>query len=150
MKISLVNGGMEGPTKLNAFDNALIAAGIGDQNIVKVSSMLNANTEIVDLPSFKPGEIIYCVLSSVCSDNPGDKLFASVYVAIGEELGCVVEKRGINLNVGRALKELDEMVSYMMKVRGVEIKYKHLEYNEHTVENIGSAVASVVYIKEGE
>jgi arginine decarboxylase len=134
---------------LNAFDNALIIAGIGDQNIVHVSSMLDAKTEIIDLPTFKPGQIIHCVLSSVCSDNPGDKLFASVCVAIGEKLGCAVEKSGINLDIDESLKELDEMVSYMMKVRGVEIKHKQFEYSEHIVENIGSALASVVYVENG-
>jgi arginine decarboxylase len=141
---------MEGPTKLNAFDNALTVAGIGDQNIIKVSSMLNAKTQIVDLPTFKPGQMIHCVLSSLSSDNHGDKIFASVCVAIGDQLGCAVEKSGINLDIDKSLKELDEMVSYMMKVRGVEIKHKHVKYVEHIVEDIGSVVASVVYIEDDE
>ena len=39
MKIAIVSGKDEGPTKLNAFDNALSDAGIGDVNLIKVSSM---------------------------------------------------------------------------------------------------------------
>ncbi|MDR2623630.1 MAG: arginine decarboxylase, pyruvoyl-dependent [Methanobrevibacter sp.] len=147
MKISIVSGKKEGPTKLNAFDNALIEAGIGDQNLIKVSSMLDGKTEIVDLPVFKPGEMINCVLSSICSDEPGDKLFSSIGIAIGEELGCVVEKSGINLDTDESLKEVDEMVRYMMEVRGVEIKHLHIEYSEHIVQNIGSTVVSVVYVE---
>lgn len=46
MKIAIVCGKDEGPTKLNAFDNALSDAGIGDVNLIKVSSMLSGNTEI--------------------------------------------------------------------------------------------------------
>lgn len=38
MKIAIVSGKDEGPTRLNAFDNALTAAGIGDVNLIKVSS----------------------------------------------------------------------------------------------------------------
>ena len=37
MKIAIVSGKDEGPTRLNAFDNALTAAGIGDVNLIKVS-----------------------------------------------------------------------------------------------------------------
>ena len=71
MKIAIVSGKDEGPTRLNAFDNALTAAGIGDVNLIKVSSMLGKNTQVKDLPKLKPG-------------------------AIGEKLGCVVETTGTN------------------------------------------------------
>ena len=37
MRIAIVSGKDEGPTKLNAFDNALTDAGIGDVNLIKVS-----------------------------------------------------------------------------------------------------------------
>ncbi|NMB16013.1 MAG: pyruvoyl-dependent arginine decarboxylase, partial [Firmicutes bacterium] len=39
-KFTLVAGGSEGPTGLNAFDNALLAAGLGNLNLVRVSSIL--------------------------------------------------------------------------------------------------------------
>ena len=63
MKIAIVSGKDEGPTKLNAFDNALSDAGIGDVNLIKVSSMLAGNAEIVDLPTLKAGSMVNCVLS---------------------------------------------------------------------------------------
>ncbi len=40
MKVSITSGRAEGPTKLNAFDNALLDAKIGDVNLIKVSSIL--------------------------------------------------------------------------------------------------------------
>jgi len=91
MRIAIVSGKDEGPTKLNAFDNALSNAGIGDVNLIKVSSMLSGNAEICDLPKLKPGAMVNCVLSSITSDNPGDEITAVVAVAIGEKLGCVVD-----------------------------------------------------------
>ena len=96
MRIAIVSGKDEGPTKLNAFDNALSNAGIGDVNLIKVSSMLSGNTGICDLPKLKAGAMVNCVLSEITSDNPGDEITAVVGVAIGEELGCVVETSGIN------------------------------------------------------
>ena len=53
MKIAIVSGKAEGPTKLNAFDNALSGNSIGDVNLIKVSSMLGENTELEPLPKLK-------------------------------------------------------------------------------------------------
>lgn len=146
MKIAIVSGKDEGPTMLNAFDNALYDAGIGDVNLIKVSSMLEANTEVIPLTKLKPGSMVNCVLSEITSDNPGDIITAVVAVAIGEELGCVVETSGINENKEDLIKKAESMVKYMMEKRNVEIKELIVEEITHTVENIGSVIASVVYL----
>ncbi len=146
MRIAIVSGKDEGPTKLNAFDNALSNAGIGDVNLIKVSSMLSGNAEICDLPKLKPGAMVNCVLSSITSDNPGDEITAVVAVALGEELGCVVETSGINKNPNDLIREGEEMVRYMMEKRKVEIKDLIVEYSTTKVEKIASCIASVVYL----
>ena len=146
MKIAIVSGHDEGPTKLNAFDNALSNAGIGDVNLIKVSSMLAPNTEIFDLPKLKAGAMVNCVLSEITSDNPGDEIVAVIAVAIGEELGCVVETTGINKDNDEIINEAKDMVKYMMEKRDVEIKDLIVEYSTATVENIASTVSSVVYL----
>ena len=148
MKIAIVSGKDEGPTKLNAFDNALSKAGIGDVNLIKVSSMLAGNAKIQILPKLKAGAMVNCVLSEVTSDNPGDVITASVSLAIGEELGCVVEASGINKDVDEVIRESKEMVEYMMEKRGVEIKKLYTEVSTTTVEKIASAVAAVVYLND--
>lgn len=148
MKIAIVSGKDEGPTKLNAFDNALSDAGIGDVNLIKVSSMLSANTEITDLPSLKPGSMVNCVLSEITSDNPGDEITAVVAAAIGDELGCVVETKGINKKEDELIDEARFMVTYMMEKREVEIKELIVEKATATVKEIASVVASVVYLEE--
>ncbi len=146
MKIAIVSGKDEGPTMLNAFDNALYDAGIGDVNLIKVSSMLEANTEVIPLTKLKLGSMVNCVLSEITSDNPGDIITAVVAVAIGEELGCVVEASGINENKEDLIKKAESMVKYMMEKRNVEINELIVEEITHTVENIGSVIASVVYL----
>ena len=149
MRIAIVSGKDEGPTKLNAFDNALSNAGIGDVNLIKVSSMLSGNAEICDLPKLKPGSMVNCVLSSITSDNPSDIITVVVAVAIGEELGCVVETSGTNKDSNDLIKEAEEMVKYMMEKRKVEIKDLIVEYSTTQVKNIASCIASVVYLNEG-
>ena len=148
MKIAIVSGKDEGPTKLNAFDNALTDAGIGDVNLIKVSSMLAGNAEIVDLPTLKPGSMVNCVLSEITSDVPGEEITAVVALAIGEELGCVVETTGRNQKLEDLIDEAKFMVKYMMDTRGVEIKELIVEPSTTTVKNIASVIASVVYVKE--
>ncbi len=148
MKIAIVSGKDEGPTRLNAFDNALTDAGIGDVNLIKVSSMLGKNTQVKNLPKLKAGAMVNCVLSSVTSSKPGDTITAVVGIAIGEELGCVVETTGTNKDKQELIDEANFMVNYMMEKRGVEIKESIVEAVSTTVENIASVVASVVYLSD--
>ncbi|MBO5966453.1 MAG: arginine decarboxylase, pyruvoyl-dependent [Methanobrevibacter sp.] len=148
MRIAIVSGSSEGPTELNAFDNALYEAEIGDVNLIKVSSMLEANTKVEKLPKLKAGAMVNCVLSSLTSDNEGDELIACIAVAIGEELGCVVEANGTNQNPEDIKNEAIEMVKYMMDKRNVKIKELIVEEAHHTVKGIGSAIAAVIYITE--
>jgi arginine decarboxylase len=148
MKIAIVCGKDEGPTKLNAFDNALSDAGIGDVNLIKVSSMLAGNTEITDLGKLKAGSMVNCVLSEITSDTPGDEITAVVAVAIGNELGCVVETTGVNKEKQELIDEAEFMVKYMMEKREVEINELIVKEATTTVECIASVVASVVYLEE--
>lgn len=148
MKIAIVSGKDEGPTKLNAFDNALSDAGIGDVNLIKVSSMLAGDAEVNELPKLKAGSMVNCVLSEITSDNPGDVITAVIAVAIGNELGCVVETTGINKEESQLINEAQDMVKYMMDKRNVDMKDLIIESSTTTVKNIASVVASVVYLKD--
>ena len=148
MKIAIVSGKDEGPTKLNAFDNALSKAGIGDVNLIKVSSMLAGNAEIQDLPKLKAGAMVNCVLSEVTSDNPGDEITSVIAVATGEKLGCVVETNGINENADELIEEAKRMVTYMMDRRDVEIRDLIVECSTAKVEKIASAVSAVIYLND--
>ncbi len=147
MKVSITSGKAEGPTKLNAFDNALLDAGIGDVNLIKVSSIIPTGAEIVELPQFPAGKMVNTVLSYVSSDQKGDQLCAVIAVAISDELGCVVEHGGINQHPEKVKGEALDMVNSMMQVRGLEINDIIIEYQEHRVKNQGAAVAAVVYLE---
>lgn len=148
MKIAIVTGKDEGPTKLNAFDNALSDAGIGDVNLIKVSSMLSGSAEVHELPKLKAGTMVNCVLSEITSNNPGDEITAVIAVAIGKKLGCVVETTGINKNQNDLIDKAEFMVKYMMEKREVEIEELIVESSTTTVKDIASVVASVVYLND--
>lgn len=145
MKVSLTKGASEGPTKLNAFDNALLEAKIGNVNLIPVSSMLPPNTQVIEMPELEPGEMTNCVLSHIYSDNPGDEITAIIAFCQAKEMGCVVEAKGINRSQKELKDEAKFMAHYMMEKRGLEIiDYKEI-IQTHTVVEKASVVAALVY-----
>ncbi len=146
MKVSITSGKSEGPTRLNAFDNALLDAGIGDVNLIPVSSILPANTEIVELPHIKEGKMVNCVLSCAHSDQQGDLITAAVAVATSDDFGCVVEHSGLNQDPEKIKDEAESMVRYMMKVRDLSINEIIIVGESHRVKKEAVAVAAVVYL----
>ncbi len=147
MKIAITSGKSEGPSKLNAFDNALLDAGIGDVNLIKVSSIIPADSEFVELPFLKPGDMINCVLAHATSKQEGDIITAVIAVAISDDFGCVVEHSEINKDPEEVRKHAVFMVNEMMKIRNMEIKEIIIEEESHVVENQGSVVAAIVYLE---
>jgi arginine decarboxylase len=146
MKVSITSGRAEGPTKLNAFDNALLKAKIGDINLIKVSSILPEGTELVPVPKFLPGDMVNCVLAYTSSDVEGDLISAAVALATSDYFGCVVENTGINRDPEDVKNEAESMVRYMMDVRGLNINEIKIANESHIVKKQGAVVASVVYI----
>lgn len=145
MKVSLTKGASEGPTKLNAFDNALLEAEIGNVNLIPVSSMLPPDTEVIPMPKLQPGEMTNCVLAHQYSDNPGDKISAVIAFAQAEEMGCVIETTGINKSIKELEDEAKFMAEYMIEKRELEIiDYKSV-IQSHTVIDKASVVAALVY-----
>jgi arginine decarboxylase len=146
MKVSITSGRAEGPTKLNAFDNALLDANIGDVNLIKVSSILPSGTEVVPVPKFPAGDMVNCVLAYTSSDVEGDLITAVVVAATSDDFGCVVENTGVNGDPEDVKSEAEYMVQYMMDIRGLKIKEMLMADETHIVKKQGAVVAAVVYI----
>jgi arginine decarboxylase len=147
MKVSITSGRSEGPTRLNAFDNALLNAGIGDVNLITVSSILPKDTEIVKLPHITEGKMVNCVLACAHSDHPGDLITAAVAVATSDDFGCVVEHSGVNQDPDVIIGEAEIMVKYMMRVRGLTIREIIIAHESHKVKGEAVALAAVVYLE---
>lgn len=83
----LVHGASEGQTPLNAFDNALLEAGVGDTNLMRMSSILppgvsQAECSALDLPA---GGFIPLAYAHVQSSKPGEVIASAVAVGIPED-----------------------------------------------------------------
>ena len=147
MKVSITSGRSEGPSRLNAFDNALLDAGIGDVNLITVSSILPKDTQIVELPHIQEGKMVNCVLACAHSDQPGDLITAAVAVATSDDFGCVVEHSGVNQDPEKIKEEAETMVRYMMQVRNLTIREIIIVNESHKVKEEGVALAAVVYLE---
>lgn len=87
----LSSGCGEGEAELAALDAALLDAGVGDANLVTVSSVLPPGCDVVEPWEVGAGELLPCVLARDVGEG---RLEASVAAAVSDGLGMVAEATG--------------------------------------------------------
>lgn len=145
-------GHAEGGTILNAFDNALLAAGIGNINLVKVSSILPPEVPVVDLPKIKPGAIVPTAYAAMTSDVPGETIAAAVGYAVPDDPtrnGVIMEFHG-HATREEAERAVEAMLEEAFRVRGETIREMRVVAAEHTVERIGCALAAITLLADAD
>ncbi len=105
---AIVSGKGYSEYSLVAFDNALIDAGIGDYNLVKVSSILPANCQYeshIDIPH---GSIVYAAYATA-TVSEGQKMSLAVAVAVPSDVrenGVIFETLSESEDVERTVSEM--------------------------------------------
>ena len=149
-KVAATAGHAEGTTPLNAFDNALLAAGIGNINLVKISSIIPPDVDIVDLPRLKPGAIIPTAYAWMTGSVPGELISAAVGYALPEDrtrVGVIMEYHAKGTR-SEAERMIHQMLEEAFRVRGETIRERKVFAAEHRVARIGCAVAAVTLLSE--
>ena len=142
----LCAGHAEGFSPLNAFDQALLAAGVGDTNLVRMSSILPPSCQRVEPFTLPGGALVPVAYAEMKSSKPGDVISAAVAIAVAEnpELpGLIMEHHGVapEADVRAAVKE---MAAEGMHHRERAIADIICVGATHTVERHGAAFAGVV------
>lgn len=142
----LVSGNSEGFTLLNAFDGALLCAGIGDTNLVKMSSIVPPRCQLIHPVPLPPGALIPTAYASITSDVPGQVISSAVAVALPENPdypGLIMEysARGPKAEIEETVRQ---MAIEGMKLRGRVIKDLNSIAVEHRVKKVGATIAAVV------
>ncbi len=145
-KYFLVHGCAEGPSLLNAFDAALMNAGVGNTNLVRLSSILPPGCEEVAPLRLPQGALVPTAYASVTSDTPGQTITAAVAVALPEDAahcGLIMEYHD------RAPRETVEgrarqMAEDGMAFRGKRVREVRSVAAEHVVRRTGAAFAGVI------
>ena len=143
-------GHAEGGSTLNAFDNALLAAGIGNINLIRVSSIVPPDVEIVDLPKIKPGALIPTAYAAVTSQVPGQVIAAAVGYALPDDPakpGVIMEYHDV-ADRQTAERAIRRMLDEAFRVRAETIREMRIFAAEHTVERFGCAVAAVALLSD--
>ena len=143
-------GHAEGGSTLNAFDNALLAAGIGNINLIRVSSIVPPDVEIVDLPKIKPGALIPTAYAAVTSQVPGQVIAAAVGYALPDDPakpGVIMEYHDV-ADRRTAERTIRRMLDEAFRVRAETIREMRIFAAEHTVERFGCAVAAVALLSD--
>lgn len=145
-------GNAEGSTPLNAFDNALLAAGIGNINLVRVSSILPPGVEIVPLPRIKPGAIVPTAFASMTSEVPGEIIAAAVGWArpVDPAKNGVIMEFHDKATRDEAERMIVQMLEEAFRVRGEPIRDIEVFAVEHRVERTGCALAAVTLLGEDD
>lgn len=133
---------------LNAFDEALLNAGLSEQNIVSVSSVLPVGIRQVRLRELPMGAITFCVLAQQ-RGGEGETISAGIAYGFRDDgLGGYVAEGHMH-GTKKSLQEvLEWKMGEMAKMRG--IKFRRLEYKieelSTPMDHYGACLAAVVFM----
>lgn len=132
---------------LNAFDKALIKAGIGEQNLVSVSSVIPIGAEEVEPCEMSMGAITHCVLAQM-RGTEGETIAAGIaYARRKDGKGGYVAEGHIH-GSGESLREiLSCKMEEMAEIRNLEFEEIHFAIEELKIpmDNYGCCVAALVF-----
>lgn len=145
---ALVKGASEGRTRLNAFDNALLNAGVGDTNLMRMSSILppgaiQRDIEHIELPK---GGLIPLAYASIDSTTPGRFISSAIAVGIPEdetEPGVIMEFED-HSKLDNVEAIVRQMIIDAFDYRNRALKEIKSIGIEHKVETCGATFAAAV------
>src|SRR2546430_5145748 len=93
--VCLASGAAEGDSELTAFDNALRKGGIGDVNLIRVSSIVPPGAKIAPLPDLPFGALTPAAYAVQTSSVPGMRVAACIGVGWTPRGGVLMEAHGL-------------------------------------------------------
>lgn len=113
---------------LPSFDKALLEAGVGNYNLVRLSSILPAKCHWVDVKDIashiKEGSLLPTAYSTITSDVKGEKIVSTIGVGLPvdiEKVGVIMEYSTKNVSLEEAIETLKSMIREAFEVRGWEL-----------------------------
>jgi arginine decarboxylase len=133
----------EGSTRLNAFDNALLAARIGNVNLMRLSSILPPGAVYDSDLQLPPGALVPTAYGSIISNVEGELIAAAVGVITSvDHIGVIMEYGG-KCSRAEAHEAVSQMLDEAFARRGLTAKEKKIAAAEHRVERVGCCLAAV-------
>ncbi len=134
---------------LNAFDKALIEAGIGEQNLVSVSSVIPVGAKQVPMKELPMGAVTHCVLAQMRGVE-GEMISAGIsYGYRSDGKGGYVAEGHLH-GTKKALREvLEWKMEEMAKLRGIEFNkiFHKIEETSIPMDHYGACMAALVFVE---
>ena len=145
---SFASGASEGFTPLNAFDGALLDAGVGNTNIIRMSSIVPPRTTELPVADIQlpGGALVPVAYASMESDIPGSIISAAIAAAWSddpEQPGLIMEYHAHG-HMEDAEAIVRRMAEEGLKMRGWKVARMKSLAIDHKVEKIGAVFAGVV------
>ena len=129
-RVFLVKGVGRNKYKLKSFEEALRKAGVAQQNLVTVSSILPPGCKIISkekgLSQLEPGQISFCVMARSDTNEHGRLVASSVGVAVPKDKkkwGYLSEVHGHGLNQTEAADTAEDLAADMLGTTlGLEVE----------------------------
>ena len=134
-----------GDTLLTAFDQALRNAGVGDYNLLKVSSIVPPGARVSESIEVPKGSLLPIAYGSISSTDEGEIISAAVSVAIPvdkTQVGVIMEFSGYT-SEEKAREVVRRMAEEAMKNRGLEIEELIIKSASARIEGPTSVFAGV-------
>jgi arginine decarboxylase len=150
-KYFLVAGFASGPTMLNAFDNALLAAGIGNTNLVRMSSILPPGAQLIDpiqggSKEMPYGSLVPVAYADITSADEGETVSAAIAVGIPEDQtlpGVIMEHHSLG-DEEACRRQVISRVEAAFASRDWKLKEIKVTSASGQVQSIGAAFAACV------
>jgi len=120
-KVFLTKGIGRHKYQLKSFEEALRVAGVAQQNLVQVSSILPPKCEMISrdkgIDSLIPGEISFCVLARADTNEHGRLVASSIGVAVPKDSnkwGYLSEVHGHGMNSQQAGDMAEDLAAGML------------------------------------
>ncbi|MGI6096752.1 MAG: pyruvoyl-dependent arginine decarboxylase [Dethiobacteria bacterium] len=143
-KFKIVAASAEGDYPLSAFDHALLKAGIGNVNLLRISSILPPGAVQDQDMLIPPGSLVPTAYAKIDCEQSGTLISAAVGIGFSKDtFGVIMEYSG---KCGR--EQAEEQVKGMLKEafanRDLKLQKTLVLGVEHRVQKAGACIAAVI------
>ena len=114
---------------LPSFDKALLDAGVGNYNLVRLSSILPAHCKFVHASEItkyiQEGSLLPTAYSTISSNKAGEEIVSTIGVGLSEnedDVGVIMEFSATGMTLSSAFEILRSMIDEAFEVRGWTLK----------------------------
>lgn len=141
--------------RLPSFDKALLDAGVGNYNLVRLSSILPAHCRAVPIEDItkhiKEGSLLPTAYSTITSQHPGEMIASAMAIGFPEDeshVGVIMEYSAKGCSAAMAELAVIDMVREAFVERGWELKNIKTVSIDALVGEDGAAVTTFACVAE--